>query len=108
MKLSNIENFGEIVKDNDTYVVRDFVAEDMVVSSTLLYPGEKTGGHSHDDQEEAYFFIKGSGRIIIDGKPTLVQMGSFCFIEKGEHHQVQNDGDVDMYFICVFPGKRNH
>ena len=109
MKFMGIDNIGSIVKDTDTYVVKDQVCEDMVVSSTLLYPGKKTGGHKHDDQEEVYFFIKGNGRIIIDEEyATPVQSGNVCFIEKGEHHQVLNEGNEDKYFICMFPGKREH
>lgn len=109
MKLMGIEGLGSIVKDTDTYIVKDEVFEDMVVSSTLLYPGKKTGGHKHDDQEEIYFFIRGNGRIIIDEEiATAVQSGFVCYIEKGEHHQVINDGNVDMYFVCIFPGKREH
>ena len=29
-------------------------------------------------------------------------------IEDGEFHQVINDGEEDLYFVCVFDGKRTH
>ena len=37
-----------------------------------------------------------------------VRAGDIKLIEDGEFHQVINDGDEDLYFVCVFDGKRTH
>ena len=44
MKISNID--GEIVKDNETYLLKDNTSlNNLVVSSTTLHPGKSTRGH---------------------------------------------------------------
>ena len=46
MKINNID--GEIVKDNETYLLKDNTSlKNLVVSSTTLHPGKSTRGHSH-------------------------------------------------------------
>ena len=53
MKINNIE--GEVVKDNDVYILKDNTdLKSLVLSSTLLHPGKSTRGHSHPGQEEIY------------------------------------------------------
>ena len=62
MKVPACNIGGEIVKDNETYLLRDNKClKNLVVSSTLLLPGKETRGHSHAGQEEVYFFVDGKG-----------------------------------------------
>lgn len=112
------ENFdisGEVVKEDDRYVVKDNkVLNNLILSSTNLYPGKSTSGHSHIGQEEVYIFISGEGRMelghLLDDAPLLyeVSAGSIITIPDGAFHRVHNTGNDDLYFICVFDGKRNH
>ena len=52
MKLTINDIGGKVVKDNDTYVVKDNThLNNLVVSSTLLYPGKQTTGHTHPGPE---------------------------------------------------------
>ena len=61
---TNFEISGKIVKDNDTYLVKDNTQlNSTIVSTTELYPGKATRGHSHDDQEEVYVFTEGHGEM---------------------------------------------
>jgi len=51
MKINNID--GEVVKDNETYLLKDNTSlNNLVVSSTTLHPGKSTRGHSHPGKEE--------------------------------------------------------
>ena len=103
---------GEVVKDNETYLLRDnHTLQNLVLSSTCLYSGQQTRGHRHPGQEEVYFFVQGDGLMIVgdeDGQPFEVQAGSVVLIPDGAFHRVFNDGDADLVFNCVFQGKRNH
>jgi len=109
MKLTINDIGGKVVKDNDTYVVKDNThLNNLVVSSTLLYPGKQTTGHTHPGQEEVYHFVSGKGLMKIEEGYWPVRAGDIKLIEDGEFHQVINDGDEDLYFVCVFDGKRTH
>ena len=101
---------GEVVKDNETYVLKDNKClKNLVLSSTLLHPHQATRGHRHPGQEEVYYFVSGTGEMQLgDALPRKVQAGDVVLIEDGMFHRVFNTSEVDLYFVCVFDGKRNH
>ena len=69
IKVSIDDIGGEVVKDNDTYLLKDNkTLNNLVVSSTLLNPFKQTTGHNHSGQEEVYIFVSGSGYMIVDSK----------------------------------------
>lgn len=106
----NIKNIGgEIVKNNETYVLRDNkFLNNLVVSSTELKAGMSTRGHSHAGQEEVYYFVSGSGRMELGDELLDVKENDVVLIPDGAFHRVHNPHDKPLYFVCVFDGKRNH
>jgi quercetin dioxygenase-like cupin family protein len=74
MKINNIE--GEVVKDNDVYILKDNTdLKSLVLSSTLLHPGKSTRGHSHPGQEEIYMIMDGQGKMQLDDKTGISKGG---------------------------------
>lgn len=109
-KLSICDIGGDIIKDNETYVLKDNkTLKNLVLSSTDLKPGMSTRGHSHAGQEEVYVFVSGNGSMEIDDEKFAVSPGDVVLIPDGSFHRVHNDSkDEALYFVCVFDGKRNH
>ena len=63
MKININDIGGKIVKDNETYLLKDNTTlKNLVVSSTKLHALKSTTGHKHDGQEEVYFFVEGIGK----------------------------------------------
>lgn len=112
MKLNVRDVGGEIVKNNETYLLKDNkTLNNLVLSSTLLYREQSTRGHRHPGQEEVYFFVQGSGKMIVgeeNSEPFDVRPGDIVLIPDGAFHRVINDGEMNLLFNCVFDGKRNH
>lgn len=110
MRLSICDIGGEVVKDNETYVLKDNkTLKNLILSSTNLKPGQQTRGHTHPGQEEVYHFVSGVGAIQIDNDLYDVSSGDVFLIPDGAFHKVFNGSDTDnLYFVCVFDGKRNH
>ena len=112
MKLNTHDIGGEVVKDNETYLLKDNrTLNNLVLSSTKLYREQSTRGHRHPGQEEVYFFVQGSGKMIVgeeDSEPFAVVGGDVVLIPDGAFHRVINDGEMNLTFNCVFDGKRNH
>ena len=109
LKYNHHDIGGEVVKDNETYVLKDNrTLNNLVLSSTKLYRGKATRGHSHAGQEEVYFFIQGTGMMIVGEEKFRVSTGDVILIPDGAFHQVINDGEMHLIFNCVFDGKRNH
>ncbi len=97
---------GKIVKSDSRYVVRDNrTLNNLVLSSTELKARMATNGHSHEGQEEIYFFIEGSGQMELGTKKFDVYPNDIVLVPDGEFHRVFADGD-NMTFICVFDGNR--
>ena len=107
--LVNINNIGgSITKEDERYTVKDnTLLNNLVVSSTDLKPMKSTSGHNHKGQEEVYFFIRGNGKMELDGKEMVVKEGDTVLIEDGVFHRV-HAGPKGCYFVCVFNGKRDH
>ena len=110
MKLSLYDIGGEVVKDNETYVLKDNkTLKNLVLSSTELKPNQSTRGHTHAGQEEVYYFVSGIGEMELDSKKFSVQGGDVVLIEDGVFHRVHNLSQAStLYFVCVFDGNRNH
>ena len=108
MKLAIDDIGGEVVKEDDRYIVKDNkLLNNLVVSSTKLKPKKSTSGHSHAGQEKVYYFVKGSGKIELDDKTVNVKVGDVVLIEDGVFHRV-HAGPYGCYFVCVFDGRRTH
>lgn len=108
MKYSNWDIGGEVVKQDDRYVVKDnTLLNNLVVSSTRLNPHKSTSGHSHPGQEEVYVFVKGHGVMELDDNKFYVEAGDTVLVEDGVFHKV-NAGADGIEFNCVFDGGRNH
>jgi len=108
MKYTIKDTGGEVVKEDERYVVKDNkMLNNLVVSSTQLNPNKQTSGHNHKGQEEVYFFVEGSGVMWLDEKEMFVQKGDVVLIEDGVFHKVRA-GDNGLYFVCVFDGRRSH
>ena len=109
MKFGNYDVGGKVVKQDERYTVKDNTElKNLIVSSTTLHRGMSTSGHSHSGQEEVYNFIWGTGEMELDGDRFKVGPGDVVLIKDGVFHRVYNTGAVDLYFVCVFDGKRNH
>lgn len=112
MNLNNFNIGGEIVKDNETYVLTDNkTLKNLVLSQTALHPHQQTRGHRHPGQEEVYIFVQGTGKMIVGDEtdePFVVNAGDIVLIPDGAFHRVINDTDNEFIFNCVFDGKRNH
>ena len=77
VKLDNVN--GDLVKDNDTYILTDNnYLNNLTYSRTYLKPGQKTNGHFHDK-------------------------GDVFLIKAGEFHRVFNKDEEDpCAFTCIF------
>jgi mannose-6-phosphate isomerase-like protein (cupin superfamily) len=100
---------GYIAKEDERYTVKDNPhLKNLMLSSTFLFANKETSGHTHDGQEEIYFFVKGHGEMTLDDDRFPVEEGDVVVIEDGVFHQVHNTGHLGLYFVCVFDGGRNH
>jgi mannose-6-phosphate isomerase-like protein (cupin superfamily) len=103
---------GEVIKDDDTYrIIDNRQLKNLILSQTVLHPDRQTRGHRHAGQEEIYFFVAGTGKMIVGNETDesfAVTAGDVVIIPDGDFHRVINDHEIDLVFNCVFNGSRNH
>lgn len=78
--------------------------EGYVMRVVEVEVGGYTPKHSHPWPHINYF-IEGVGELMIDGKVTPVEAGSFAFVPNDSLHQFRNIGNEIFKFICIVPEK---
>jgi mannose-6-phosphate isomerase-like protein (cupin superfamily) len=64
----------------------------------VLAPGESTGGpdNRHPESDQWLYVASGEGAVKIEGHVHIVRRGSLLLIERGEAHEIQNEGDEPL------------
>lgn len=58
-------------------------------------------GHTHE-QAEVYFFLSGTGEVVVEGESTPVVAGDAVFIPGNVEHMSVNTGDVPLRLLYFF------
>lgn len=75
-------------------------SDQLGVSMCEMEPGDIVKRHSHD-YEEAYFVVKGSGTMWLDGHEDIsLEPGVSVYVEPGRVHGQLNDGDQPLHILC--------
>jgi quercetin dioxygenase-like cupin family protein len=59
--------------------------------------------HSHD---HGILILQGSGQVFLEGKTYSVSRGDIIYISPNELHQLSNQGEEPLGFLCVIPARR--
>lgn len=72
-----------------------------------LKPGQKVGWHSTGENEETLVVLRGKGRALIDGRPSLPFVApALVYIPPATRHNVENTGSDPLeYEYVVAPVK---
>ena len=73
------------------------------VSLAKLQPSLSYEPHDHQDHEEVYYIISGSGHIRIGTETTLFRDGDVIYIPDNTVHSITNDG-AEMVEFLAFGG----
>lgn len=88
------------------YFVRTLLSElaDSVIQyvrDLTLYPGASIGIHLHENDEELYFIISGTGMMTVDGEEKQVTPGAVVLTQAGSRHGLKNTGDEQLRIAVV-------
>jgi quercetin dioxygenase-like cupin family protein len=65
-------------------------------------PGGYSPYHSHPWEHEV-FILTGNGVVVQEGDTVPLFRGDVLFIPPGETHQLKNNSDETLEFICLIP-----
>jgi uncharacterized cupin superfamily protein len=60
-----------------------------------------TDYHDHQDKEQVYYFIKGRGKMLIDGEEYPVTAGDAVHLPPKTKHGVINDGEDEIEYLNI-------
>lgn len=103
MNIREYKQLANLIRDNEIYKVYDLSElSNLTLSLTELNPQKSTTGHSHDNADEVYVFINGSGSMEIGEKTLEVKGGDVALVPRGNFHKVHNKGEEIFSFWTVF------
>ena len=71
-------------------------------SFQLFQPGTETGFlHTHQTNEELYFFLSGNGEFQVDGQVFPVSEGSVVRVAPKCKRSVRNNGIIPLIMLCI-------
>jgi len=67
----------------------------------VFKPGQELGKHCHNEVEEHFYFLEGSGKMVVEGQTYDATPGAAFRLDPPECHNIINDGDTDLRLIFI-------
>jgi quercetin dioxygenase-like cupin family protein len=83
-------------------VTKEDGAPNFAMRHFEIEPGGHTPFHSHPWEHEV-FILRGTGKVVREGRNAPISEGTFVYVPPGEEHQFRNDGSSQMDLICLIP-----
>lgn len=90
---------GSIIREIMAY--RNSDCEQVSLAEATVLPGQETIPHRHDRSEEIYYFLSGSGRMVLGEDRETVAPRDAVYIPPGTKHFVVNTEEEDLVFLCI-------
>ena len=106
-RLSEVEDsapgFGFAETQEARFANKDLQTESTGVSHLRVKPGKRQAfAHKHDDAEEVYFVVAGSGRVKLDDEIVEIGQGEAIRVAPGVTRCFEG-GDEGIEFIAFGP-----
>lgn len=69
------------------------------VGVVRLEPGGSIGQHSHQDEEDFYYCISGTGVVVDNGQEHPFTPGTLQITRSGESQAIRNTGETELVFL---------
>ena len=79
---------------------RNSCIRNQTLAEARLPAGASTTRHRHPKTEEIYYLLEGTGLMDIDGQTQEVTVGDAIAIPPGAVHQITNQGEETLKFLC--------
>jgi quercetin dioxygenase-like cupin family protein len=76
---------------------RIFETARMAMSLVAVRPGAAVPAHTHHDEEQVYYVLRGHGTVTLGSRRHAVGPGSAVYIPLGTEHGVSNDSQTDLF-----------
>ncbi len=75
------------------------------IKKIVVYPGAKLSYQMHYHRSEHWVVVRGTAKVVIDGKEYIVREGESVFVPKASKHRLENPGKVTLEIIEIQQGE---
>ncbi len=79
-------------------------SDDFLLGWTVLPPGARHDRHRHNDADEFFIVLQGSGMIYTDEGSESSSRGDVVYTPRGHWHGFDNTGDEDVVLVWGWSG----
>lgn len=79
----------------------DLGSRHMTVTWLEIPAGAEQRAHSHEDSEQVYVIVRGSGTMSVAGDVEQVGHGDLIFIPPATDHSIVNGSDEDLVLVTA-------
>ena len=92
---------GETEQHKICESVDELYGKGRLFNHMILAPGNTIGQHTHEGDNEIFYFLAGTGEYNDNGTIVQVEPGDTTICSDGEFHSLANTGDVPLKFIAL-------
>ncbi|PIE64587.1 MAG: cupin [Desulfobacterales bacterium] len=95
---------GDVVRGVTGRIIigKDDGADNFCMRVFTIEPEGFTPCHVHEWEHEI-FFHQGNGQVLQGGEWKDVSAGSVVFVPGNEEHQIRNNAESELTFVCLVP-----
>lgn len=67
----------------------------------LLKPNSNMGGHYHEEVEETFYFLEGSGIMVVNDVKIKAKQGDAFLLNPTEKHDIENPTDKPLKVLFI-------
>lgn len=89
------------VRIQNIFNPEELKGKSRMFSKVTLNPGCSIGSHAHDNEEEIYYILSGTGIADDNGQLINISAGDAIKTGGGESHSITNNGSEPLVFIAA-------
>lgn len=108
MKKGFVQNIEKATLENDNFRKVIYTAKHSQLVLMSLKTGEEIGEEVHDTLDQFFRFEKGKGKVVIEGKESVITDGFAVVIPAGTKHNIINTSQTDPLKLYTIYSPPNH
>ena len=92
---------GEVEQHKICESVEELYGKGRLFNLMIVEPGGSIGEHTHEGDNEIFYFLEGTCEYNDNGTKVQVGPGDTTVCNDGEMHGLVNNGDVPLKFIAL-------
>lgn len=100
---SEAEGF-RVLRDSWVLIEPESTASKALTAGySVVYPGCRTGGHSHENSEEIYHITRGRGVMTVGDQEFEVKVGDTYIVSPKQYHTMRNpsQGVLEYFWVVL-------